>query len=363
MRPLISFPAIALLAIALVSPGHAGEKQFTFNVKKGDQLDVRLLEGSIAVQTWDKDEVSLRVHSPDNDLVNAVTAVQGGGKILVEDNGSGDVSVVARVPVRFDLQLRTGAGDIGVKGSLVGTIHATTGGGDLSVGKTTGTVELQTSGGDIASEEVTGDIRLVTAGGGVSIKGVTGQAEISTAGGDMIIGSIGKTLRASTAGGDVRLESVGSDCEVSTAGGNIIAGVCSGRTSLQSAGGDIDLRSGKGSLSVATAGGAINLHSVQGSVRARTSAGDVNVALDPSVGESSAIMTGVGNIVFTISPDANATIEARTSGFPGNEDEGGVQSDFPVLRKQGENVTVKIGSGSHKIQLETRMGEIVIRKR
>lgn len=363
MRTLSSIPLAGLLAFTLASPGIAGEKQFTFSVKKGDVLEVRIAQGSIAVQTWDKDEVSLRVQSSGNDQVDEVSAVQGGGKILVEDHGSDDLSVVARVPVKFGLHLRTGAGDIGVKGSLVGDIHATTGGGDVSVGRTTGTVELQTSGGDIASEDVMGDIRFQTAGGGVSVKGVTGQADILTAGGDMIIGAIGKTLRASTAGGDVRLESVGSDCDVSTAGGSIIVGACSGRTSLQSAGGDIDLRSGKGPLSVATAGGTINLHSVQGSVRARSSAGDVNVALDPSVGESSSIMTGAGNIVFTVSPDANAMIEARTPGFPVDEEDGGVRSDFPVVRKKGKSVEVKIGSGSHKIQLETRMGEIVIRKK
>ncbi|MBK7258987.1 MAG: hypothetical protein IPI01_14555 [Ignavibacteriae bacterium] len=363
MNPLRSYAVMALLAIAWASQGDAGEKQFTFKVKKGDILDVRIMQGSVSVQTWDKDEVSLRIHSTDTDQVNEVSAVQGGGKVLVEDNGSGDLSVVARVPVTFSLNLRTGAGDIGVKGTLVGEIHAATGGGDVSVGKTTGTVDLQTSGGDIASEEVTGDIRLITAGGGVSVRGVTGEADIRTAGGDMIIGAIGKTLRASTAGGDVRLESVGSDCEVATAGGSIIVGSCSGRTSLQSAGGDIDLRSGKGTLSVATAGGTVNLHSVQGSVRARSSAGDIDVVLDPSVGESSSIMTGAGNIVFSIPSNANATIEARTPGLPGSDEEGGVRSDFPVVRKKGENVEVKIGSGLHKIQLETRMGEIVIRKK
>jgi DUF4097 and DUF4098 domain-containing protein YvlB len=363
MKALRMIPVTSLVAIALVCMGTAGEKQFTFNVKKGDQLDVRLMQGSITVQTWDKDEVSLRIHSLDDDQVSEVSAVQGGGKVLVEDNGDGDLSVVARVPAKFNLALRTGAGDIGIKGSLIGEIRATTGGGDLSVGKTTGTVELQTSGGDIASEEVTGDIRLMTAGGGVSVKGVSGQAELRTAGGDMTIGVIGKSLRASTAGGDVRVESVGSDCEVSTAGGSIIVGSCSGRTSLQSSGGDIDIRSGKGSLSVATAGGTINLHSVQGSVRARSSAGDVDVVLDPSVGESSSITTGAGNIVFSIPADANATVEARTPGLPGDEEEGGVRSDFPVVRRKGENVEVKIGSGAHKIRLETRMGEIVIRKK
>ena len=363
MRPLTAILVLTFLAITVLLQGSAGEKQFTFNVKKGDKLDVRLADGSITVQTWDKDEISLRIHSSDDEELSNVTATQGGGTVLVEDNGSGDMQVVARVPVNFTLELRTGAGDIGVKGTLVGDIHGTSGGGNISVGKTTGTVNVQTAGGDIVTEDVTGDARLMTAGGGVSVKGVTGQAEIVTAGGDMHIGTIGKTLHASTAGGDVQLESSGSDCDLSTSGGSISVGTCAGRTSLRSAGGDIDLRSGKGSLSVSTAGGTVNLHSVQGSVRAQSSAGDMNVTLDPSVGESSDIVTGVGNIVFTISGDANATIEARTPGLPGNEEEGGIRTDFPVVKRKGGNVEVKIGSGSHRIQLETRMGEIVIRKK
>ncbi len=353
----------ALLLVAGMVPGNAGERQFTFTVKKGDKLDVRLQSGSIAVQTWDKDEVSLRIQCIGDEDMNAVSAVQGGGTILVEDNGLDELQVVARVPVTFNLELRTGAGDIGIKGAVVGEVHTTTGGGDVAVGKTTGSVNVQTAGGDIQTDEVNGDVRLSTAGGGVSVKAVTGQAEIQTAGGDMIIGSIGKTLRASTSGGDVQVGSVGNDCEVTTAGGSISAGTCTGRTSLRTSGGDIDLRSGKGTLSVSTAGGTINLHSVQGSVRARTSAGDMNVNLDPAVGESSAISTGAGNIVFTISGEANATIEARSPVFPGSEEEGGVRSDFPVVKKKGENVEVKIGAGSHRIQLETHMGEIVIRKK
>lgn len=353
----------ALVLLAGVVPGIAGDRQFTFTVKKGDKLDVRLQSGSIAVQTWDKDEVSLRVHSTGDQDLSAVSATQGGGTILVEDNGGNELQVVARVPATFDLDLRTGAGEIGIKGSITGEVRTSTGGGDVAVGKTTGSVQVQTAGGDIQTEEVNGDVRLNTAGGGVSVKAVAGQAEIMTAGGDMIIGSIGKTLRASTAGGDVRLESVGNDCDVSTAGGSISVGTCTGRTSLRTSGGDIDLRSAKGNLSVSTAGGTINLRSVQGSVRARSSAGDMNVNLDPAVGESSAISTGAGNIVLTISGEANATIEARSPVFPGSDEEGGVRSDFPVVKKKGEQVEVKIGAGSHRIQLETRMGEIVIRKK
>jgi DUF4097 and DUF4098 domain-containing protein YvlB len=354
---------MASLVCACMVQGSAGEKQFTFNVRKGERLEVRLQSGSVAVQTWEKDEVTLRIHSMDDGDLEDVTAVQGGGKILVEDNGADELQVVARVPVNFNLEIRTGGGDIGIKGTVVGEVRTTTGGGDVAVGKTTGTVSVQTAGGDIQTEEINGDARLNTAGGGVSVKGVTGQAEIVTAGGDMIIGAIGKMLRASTAGGDVRVESTGNDCDVSTAGGNIIAGSCVGRTNLRSSGGDIELRSGKGNVSVSTAGGTINLHSTQGSVRARSSAGDVNVALDPSVGESTSISTGAGNIVFTIPADANATITARSPMFPGEEEEGGVRSDFPVIKRRGEAIEVKIGAGSHKVQLETRMGEIVIRKK
>lgn len=363
MRPRAHIVITALLVMAGAVTGSAGERQFTFTVKKGDKLDVRLQSGSIAVQTWDKDEVSLRVHSTGDEDLNEVSATQGGGTILVEDHGGCDLSVVARVPATFDLDLRTGAGDVAIKGAISGEVHTSTGGGDVAVGKTTGNVQVQTAGGDIQTDEVSGDLRLNTAGGGVSVKAVAGQAEIMTAGGDMIIGSVAKTLRAATAGGDVRLESVGSDCDVSTSGGSISVGTCTGRTSLRTSGGDIDLRSAKGNLSVSTAGGTVNLRSVQGSVRARTSAGDMHVHLDPAVGESSAISTGAGNIVLTIAGDANATIEARSPVFPGSEEEGGVRSDFPVVKKKGENVEVKIGAGSHRIQLETRMGEILIKKK
>lgn len=354
---------LALLALLCALTGIAGEKQFTFAVKKGDVLDVRVHEGSIMVQTWEKDEVSVRIQSIDEGRLTEVTAVQGGGKIMVEDNGNGDLSVVVRVPVTFDLDLKTGAGDIGVKGELKGVLRGTTGGGDILLGKTTGSVTVETAGGDVGSEEVIGDARLQTAGGSVSAKGVTGLAEIATAGGDIIIGAIGKTLRASTAGGDVRLESAGSDCEISTSGGNITVGSGSGRTSLQSAGGDIELRTGKGSVYANTAGGNITLHSIQGSVRARSSAGDVSVGFDPSIGESSSIATGAGNITFTIPSDAKVSIQARCPDVFGEGDSGTIQSDFPMVRKKGGNVEIQVNGGGHKVTLETKIGEIIVRKK
>ena len=354
---------LVVLALVCAAAGIAGDKQFTFTVKKGDGLDVRVHEGSIMVQTWDKDEVSIRIHSLDEGRLTDVNAVQGGGKILVEDQGNGDLSVVVRVPVTFDLDLQTGAGDIGVKGSVKGDIRATTGGGDVTIGKTTGTVTIQTAGGEIGAEEVTGDVRLRTAGGGVVAKGVTGTAEISTAGGDIIIGAIGKTLRASTAGGDVRLESVGGECQLTTAGGNIIVGSGTGRIMLQSAGGDIDLRAGKGNVNVNTAGGNISIHSMQGAVRAQSSAGDVAVTLDPSVGESSTIFTGAGNITLTIPSDAKASITARCPDLTGDGEEGPIQSDFPVVRVKGGNVEIQVNGGGHKVMLETRVGEISIKKK
>jgi DUF4097 and DUF4098 domain-containing protein YvlB len=363
MRSLRCGIILCALALLCTPAGNAAEKQFAFTVKKGDMLDVRTHEGSIMVQTWEKDEVSVRLHSLDEDRLTEVTAVQGGGKILVEDNGYGDLSIVVRVPVTFDLELKTGAGDIGVKGELKGELRGTTGGGDIALGKTTGGVTVQTAGGDITSEEVTGDGRFRTAGGGVSVKGVTGLAEISTAGGDIVIGAIGKTLHASTAGGDVRLESVGGDCEISTAGGNITVGSGAGKTSLQSAGGDIELRTGKGNVYVNTAGGNITLHNIQGSVRARSSAGDITVMLDPSVGESSSISTGAGNITLAIPSDAKATIQARCPDLSGEDESGPIQSDFPVIRRKGGDVEIQVNGGGHKVMLETKVGEISIKKK
>ena len=354
---------LAALALLCATSGFAADRQFTFAVKKGDGLDVRIHEGSIMVHTWDKDEVSVRIHSLDDDRLTDVTAVQSGGKILVEDRGDGDLSVVVRVPGTFDLTLNTGAGDIGVKGSVKGDIEAATGGGDVMIGKTTGRVSLETAGGDIGTDEVTGDVLSHTAGGGVTIKRVTGGADISTAGGDIILGSIGEKLRASTAGGEVRIESTGGDCEVTTAGGNIAVGSGSGRIVLQSAGGDIELRTGKGNANINTAGGNITIHSMQGAVRAQSSAGDVSVMLDPAPGGSSTMSTGAGDVTLTVASGAKATITARCPDLSGHGEEGPIQSDFPVVRVKGGNVEIQVNGGGHKIMLETMIGEISIKKK
>lgn len=359
--------ANAVVGLCLVcmtaGAGMGAEKEFTFTVKKGEVLDVRLHEGSITVHTWDRDEVSLRVLALDEDDLAGIRAVQGGGKVLVDDQNGGDVSIVARIPATFEVDLKTGGGDVGVKGSLQGQVRISTGGGTVAIGAVTGDVHLQTAGGDVMADEVTGDLRLQTAGGNVTVKGVTGTAEVGTAGGNIDVGTIGRALRASTAGGDVRLGSVGGECQISTSGGNIAVGTGSGKTSLTSAGGDIEMRSGRGAVSAVTSGGNITLHDIRGSVRARSAAGDLIVVLDPAVGESSTISTGAGNITLSIRADAKATIVARSTVFLGDEGAGSIRSDYPVLQRKRGEAEVQLGGGGHRVMLETKMGDIAITKK
>ena len=363
-----------LLGAALLTCGlYAGEKTQSFSVKKGETLEVRADAGEIKVHGWNKDEIFVRVQSLNDDQLKSVTMSQGGGTVLVEyrrsRHSSEDMQFDISVPSSFNIDVHTAGGGIEVQGPLSGDLKGNTAGGSITLGDLGGKVQMETAGGEITEGSVSGDLRLSTAGGDVSVKNVTGAAEVSTAGGTITIGDVGSSLRVSTAGGDIRVGKVAGELNVSTAGGSIQVLSGRGNVSMSTAGGSITMESGQGRISASTSAGNILLRDIEGSVFARSNAGNIDVTLDPSVGkESSSMATSAGNVVLRIPPNAKATINARARGVAGTgeEDETGIQSDYPVTRpgaRHGETqAEVVLNGGGQRILLETMIGSISIRK-
>jgi DUF4097 and DUF4098 domain-containing protein YvlB len=368
MKQIVS--GILTLVLALAMTAVAGEKTQSFPAKKGGALEVRVAGGSVFIKGWEKDEVFVRAQSMNDDQLKKVEITQGGGQVLVEFRWEGrgieDMRFDIQVPSSFDVDLRTGGGELSIESPLSGVLKGSTAGGDIHLGNVGGTIRMETAGGDIKGGTITGDVSVRTAGGEIALENVSGTVEVSTAGGDIKIGSVSKTLRASTAGGDIAIGKVSGDVSASSAGGSIKLQAGQGAVSLNTAGGSIAVESARGKVNVNTSAGDVDLRGIEGSVNARSAAGNLHVALDPAVGEMSTLATSAGNIVLSIPGKARVTVYARVGGphvgHGGKDEEHLIRSDFPITYEEGSTGHVELNGGGHKITLETMIGRIEITK-
>jgi hypothetical protein len=150
-----------------------------FPVAPGGTLRVQTMGGDIRVATADVTEVKVtarqtfrtdsekeadeilaamtfRIAQEGNDVVAEARSERKGGWF-----GQNKVTVdfTVTVPRRFNAELSTSGGDIGV-GDLTGTVKARTSGGDLDFARIAGDLEGRTSGGDITLVEGTARAEL-----------------------------------------------------------------------------------------------------------------------------------------------------------------------------------------------------------
>lgn len=293
----------------------------TFQVEKGGRLDLNTKSGDLIISTWEKNEAVVTVQGIPNNRANDDLRIRYEGGILRVDydprfspwslkRGKG-IRFKIDLPAEFDLELRTGGGDIEVLGDLTGDVTSHTSGGDVAFRDIDGEVELTTSGGDIRVGTISGDVHLQTSGGDIRVEKALSDLDVRTSGGDIRIGHVGNKLEAQTSGGDIAIEYVGGDARIKTSGGDIEIGEISGNARITTAGGDIELRNAKGDIQAKTAGGELKLLNVTGAIDARTAGGDVLAEIIPEGSKGSSLISAGGDIVVYVDPKAKATIEAR----------------------------------------------------
>ncbi len=372
--------AIFLFALSLAAafnapaaPADGGDRTRTFAVGKGGTLDVTIRGGNIIVNTWEKDEVQVRIRDVDDGEDPGVTMSQSGTTVLVEDaDGSmEDFTLEINLPSRFDVRLRSSNGDITINGSLTGRIKGTTGGGNIRLGNLGGTIDMRTSGGDITCGDIGGDLDLVTSGGDIQMGTVSGNATVATSGGDITVANVGKKIRASTSGGNIAIGDVGGEAIVSTSGGDITAGSVSGSASLTTAGGNVMLHGATGAVRATSAGGDLQLENVTGTLEGSTAGGNVVAMLNPAKSGRSRLNTAGGDIRLFVPEGAKATINARihiTGWWRSQKDTYEIRSDFKMERyekdEQGHEIraTILLNGGGEQVTLDAVSGSIEIRK-
>ncbi len=330
------------------------DKDKTFSVSKGDNLEVGVSNGNITISTWGKDQVYIKAIDVEDDDLKYLKIEQQGNRVIVEFKGkdSDDFYLEVSIPSQFNLDLSSGGGNITIKDNINGKVELATGGGNININDVTNMLSASTGGGNISVGSVSGETELSTGGGNIDVKDVKNKIDISTGGGNISIGNIG------------------GNAEVSTAGGNISVGKVSGSAELNTAGGNINLDGAAGKVEVNTAGGNISLKNISGSVDANTAGGNIYADLITSSNSKSEFNTAGGDINLVIPSDSKVDIVATVYvGKHANDPdvEKMIKSDFEptTVDINNKNLIKKfvLNGGGSKIDLNTAGGKIKINKK
>lgn len=358
-----------------------------FEVESGQKIELRMKEGgSLEVEGWDRDVVSIVCDSRRNDLDDydiEVTETSGGLRFVAELNdrsiNNTNLVVTLRVPREFDIKTSSGGGHISIQG-VEGEFEGKSGGGGITLVNVSGDVDLSTGGGwiDVSDSELDG--KVSSGGGGGEVRNVTGDFKAWSGGGAISYKNVrdadgnrwwpGGTSPKETASGTIIQTSMGGGINLSSAPEGAY---------VKTGGGDVDIRNAKQFVESWTGGGDVDIEVADGWVKSFTGAGDVDISVSGGFGEGSQgldIFTGHGEVVVTIPADASVEFDVDLSYTRNSSQNFNIDCDFDLDvehttswdKSQGtprKHIlgTTTLNGGDHKVKIRTTNGHIKIRKR
>ncbi|MFZ4618968.1 MAG: DUF4097 family beta strand repeat-containing protein [Bacteroidota bacterium] len=271
------------------------EKSFT--VTENGEVNVEADAGTVKIDSWDKNEVSVVVEVEGTDSRAEKYKVefrQEGNTVYitgkVRDNNFfkwhvGNLSAYYTIftPKKFNTKVATSGGNVESK-NLVGRSDLTTSGGNVRVEKLEGETVLSTSGGNIDALNLIGNVDAETSGGNVVLESIVGNVKGNTSGGDVEFNDVDGRVKGGTSGGSVTVKMTGENkgIDVETSGGDIEIFIKEG------IGADVDAETSGGSVDCdlpVTVRGKVRESELHGkingggnSLRASTSGGSIRIA-------------------------------------------------------------------------------------
>jgi len=200
-----------IVAAALLSIVLAQNADTTFAVDPNATLELTNHEGSIVIQTWDRDEVSVRTN---RSFRGAVEVRRDGGTVRIGvsrrywDDDDDNVDYRLTVPATMALDLRGSDTDVrveGTRGELSIDVHD----GDVIVSGGSGRVSIRTDDGFIDAEDMQGRIRLSSMDGDITLYGASGDIDVEATDGEITLQEIdASTVAANTVDGDIWFDGV-----------------------------------------------------------------------------------------------------------------------------------------------------------
>ncbi|HNR68407.1 MAG TPA: hypothetical protein PKN04_10890 [bacterium] len=385
------------------SGDYSFEKERTFELGAGGQLQIKNIRADVEICSWDKDVIriietmnlSVRTKEEATQIIQAIdqSYTLSGNTLRItgeESSGIKSHSLQITTPNRFNLDLHVSGGDVEIESvdgkinvntfggdillsSLSGNISANTAGGDIEVNTISGECRLQSAGGDLRLHKIYGETSANTAGGNIELTDATAPVALNTAGGNISVLETKEAVSAKTQGGNIDVQRSQGECRLATMGGDVVLIDVSGRADVTSHGGEISGKKLAGPLNVQTMGGEIDLDEVQGPLNAKSFAGDIKVRFtltDFSKSHAMNLETLNGDIDLTLPKTMPATISAEIRMFAKGRlpSRHNIYSDFPLTTAQpekwGQSVlrsTGEINNGGDPIVLITSAGDISLK--
>jgi hypothetical protein len=365
---------IICMALSFVISANAGEKKL--NVSKGGRLSVNINYGEINITTWNNNQVVIKSDADeDGDNGEGLQISQSGNSVSVEDgNNFGGSDVYITVPAEFNLDIRTNAGSVTIKGNIAGKVDLGTSGGDIKTENVYGSLDANTSGGNISTWYIKGQTNINSGGGDIRLGDIEGDLILQTGGGNVKVGKITKSLKLKTGGGNIVVNEIGKDASMLTGGGNISVEKANGKIEMTTGGGDIKLNSPKGEVIARTGSGSIYVQNAAGKMNLNTGSGEVSINFLSFYNGNSELKTKNGDVTLYLPGNIKATVTCRVSTWDSSdEDENitdNIKSDFTVttIDKKGKNddyvtAVYKINGGGSAINVYVSNGSVVLKKK
>jgi DUF4097 and DUF4098 domain-containing protein YvlB len=372
----------------------------SFSAHPGGQLIMDVDRGSIEITTADTSEVKIDVErkvtressskAAEIFAAHEVTFDQDGDRVEVHAKFKKELSQIfnrgaqhfevkyrVAVPNRFNLDLRTSAGQISssdIEGNvkahtaggslrfqaIKGQLDGTTSAGSIELKSATGPVKVRTSGGGIALGQLDSETSAETSAGSISIKKAAAKLTATTHGGSLELGELMGPSRVETSAGSIRVDKAQAQLAAITHGGRIEAGELAGPAELATSAGEIQVKVSHGTLQAKTSGGGIDIGDAQDTVTAHTSAGSISAKFSAQPHGDCELTTSGGGIVLTLAANIAFDLDAHTGG-------GQVITEVPVTTTVvGEHhqsgLKGKINGGGKALVLKTSAGNINIKK-
>jgi hypothetical protein len=361
--------------------------EWTAPAREGGKLILRADMGSVEITPGPGNQLEgrlvLRAYTGSEERARRVfdayhlsaRSIEGGG-VYVNGEFSGSrrhgysagAEFDIKLPARFNLDVETQGGDIGLQGTLQGEARLTTAGGDIRAMDISGPVRVESAGGGISLGNLGARAEVRTAGGSINIGNVRGDATVETSGGEIHVGLADGTLRAETAGGDIVIAGGAGQVMAETSGGQIQVGPTGGSVRAETSGGSIRLLGARGRVVADTAGGSIDLLQLGAGVQANTSVGRILAEFDASVKTfaASELETSMGDVYVYLPAGLPLTIDAAIDAAAGHH----IVTDFPLSilgdKEDFSERTIRghgtLNGGGEVLRIRTVGGNIEIRK-
>jgi putative adhesin len=228
----------------------------TFDTPEPISVTVELGVGDLRIVASDRTDTLVEVRPSDATKRSDVTAAEqtrveyAGGRLSIKPpkgwrqysfrGGGESIDVRVELPAGSHLRGEAGVAALHCVGRL-GECRYRTGVGDIQLDQV-GTVQLKTGAGDIGVHQAAGDAELTTGSGAVRIDSIGGLAVVKNSNGDTWIGEVTGDLRVNAANGKISVDQAHATVAAKSANGDVRLGeVARGAILAQTAFGKVDI--------------------------------------------------------------------------------------------------------------------------